>query len=385
MTNRTTRRDFLKIAGTGAVALGASSLLPRVSHAAREKELNLLTWGGYGADSIIRPFEEEFDCSVQYELHTSDADSVNRLRAGETAIWDLINVDPPWAPVRMWPEKLIVDLPRDQFEPYYEQMLPRFHPPYKWAMSFDGEHLLGMIQRFGTWNFVVNSDVISKKEAEEGGWDLFNDPAMNGRFGILTWDDYNIQDMCIGAGFSPWADHTEDQIAQFERTARNWFAGAKILTDDFFTLNFSLINGEIDAYFCGGNYSISGARFDGQWQLVSITPLRGPVDGKGGITWEEITSPVNNPNFSPRAYDFLHYVQRPDVAHTAAIAEGGTLNAVAQMGNPDCLALYTKDELRAIEWETLEADMERTIGYSPNPNYDRMLDIYTTAKRERTA
>jgi len=49
-----------------------------------------------------------------------------------------------------------------------------------------------------------------KKEAEEAGWDLFNDPAMNGRFGILTWDDYNIQDMCIGAGFSPWAEHTED-------------------------------------------------------------------------------------------------------------------------------------------------------------------------------
>lgn len=382
---RTTRRDFLRLTGAGAATLGTASLWASKAHAVREKEMNLLTWGGYGADAIIAPFGEEFNCEVKYELHTSDADSANRLRAGETKLWDLINVDPPWARILMWPQGLIVDLPRDKFEPYYAQMLPRFHPPYKWAMSEGGEHLLGMVQRFGTWNYVINSDAISKKEAETAGWDLFNDPAMNGRYGILTWDDYNVQDMCLGSGFSPWVEHSEEQIAQFEKTAHKWFAGAKMLSDDFVQLNFALLSGEIDAYFCGGNYSISGARFEGEWQLASVTPLHGAVDGKGGITWEEITSPVNNPKLSPRAFDFLEYVQRPDIAHTVALAEGGTLNAVSQMGNPDCFARYAKDELRAIEWDVLEEEMERSVGYAANPDYDRMLDIYTTAKRERAA
>ena len=43
-------------------------------------------------------------------------------------------------------------------------------------MSDDGKDLLGMAQRFGPYSFVVNTDKISRKTAEDEGWDLFNDP-----------------------------------------------------------------------------------------------------------------------------------------------------------------------------------------------------------------
>ena len=68
--------------------------------------------------------------------------------------------------------------------------------------------------------------------------------------------------------------------------------------------------------------------------------------GKGGISWIEITSVVNNPQLSPLAAEFLDYVQDPEMAHTVAFAEG-TFNPVAQMGNPDCFKLFTKEELDA--------------------------------------
>ena len=55
--------------------------------------------------------------------------------------------------------------------------------------------------------------------------------------------------------------------------------------------------------------------------------------GKGGISWIEVTSVVNNPQISPLAPDFLAYVQDPTVAHTVAFAEG-TFNPVAQMAQP---------------------------------------------------
>ena len=49
---------------------------------------------------------------------------VNRLRAGETNVWDLINVNNPWARKHMAPEKLIKPLPRAEFEPFFEKMMP---------------------------------------------------------------------------------------------------------------------------------------------------------------------------------------------------------------------------------------------------------------------
>ena len=56
---------------------------------------------------------------------------------------------------------------------------------------------------------------------------------------------------------------------------------------------------------------------------------------------------VNNPDLSPLALEFLRYVQAPKVAHAVAFAKG-TYNPVTQMGNPECFALFTKEELDAI-------------------------------------
>ena len=74
-------------------------------------------------------------------------------------------------------------------------------------------------------------------------------------------------------------------------------------------------------------------------------------------------------------------VQDPKVAHTVAFAEG-TFNPVAQMGNPDCFSLFTKEELDAIQYDSLEEEMARSVEYDIVPDYDKLLDIMTAAKRE---
>jgi len=94
-----------------------------------------------------------------------------------------------------------------------------------------------------------------------------------------------------------------------------------------------------------------------------------------------VTSQVNNPDLSPLADQFLEYVQAPDVAHKVAFAEG-TFNPVAQMGNPDCFSLFTKEELDAIQWDSLEQEMAGCAEYDIVPDYDKLLDIMTAAKRE---
>ncbi len=381
---RQTRRNFLQQTGLWAAAAAGAAAggLPFSAQAARDKELNIYCWEGYNSDEVLDPFRREFDAKVRAEGLTSDPDAVNRLRAGETKVWDLINVNNPWAREMMYPEGLIRPIPRDRFEPMMEKMMPQFHPPYAWAMDKTGTDLLGMTQRFGPFSFVVNTDKISRSMAEDEGFKLFLDPGMKGRYGVLTYDNWNIYHMCIAADIHPFKSHSKAEIAAFGETAKQVFNGAKLLTDDLVAMNLALINGEIDAYFTGGTYTASPARYDGNKNVRGITPKSGPMDGKGGIVWIELTSVVNHPEVSPLAEEFLAYVQRPDVSKNVAFAEG-TYNAVTQMGSSEVLNSFDAEELDAIQWDSLEEEMANSVDYDINPDYAEMYDLYSAAKRER--
>lgn len=365
----------------GAAAFTGPMASATRAFAGREKELNILCWEGYNSAQVLDPFRSSQSATVKAESLTNDPTMINRLRAGETKIWDLINVNNPWARKVMGPAGLIKPLPRAEFEPYFETMLPNFKAPYRWAMSDDGKDLLGMAQRFGPYSFVVNTDKVSKATAEEQGWDLFNDASIAGKYGIQESDDWNVFNIFLIAGIDPFREHTEEEFKAFAETAEKVFKGAKMV-GDMASLNQALVSGEIDLYMTGGTYSVSPARADGYTNLRAITPLKGPMDGKGGISWIEITSTVNNPELSPLALEFLKYVQDPHVAHTVAFAEG-TFNPVSQMGNPKCYELFTKDEMEAIQWDSLEEDMARSAQYDIVPDYDKALELMTAARRLR--
>lgn len=375
------RRDFLKAAAAMSASAGIPGLFPGTAQAARTNELNILVWEGYNSDNVLDPFRREFGSKVSAENIISDPDAVNKLRAGETKVWDLINLNNPWAREILYPEGLIKPLDQDRFRPYFDKMMEEFKWPYKWAMSLDGKDLLGMTQRFGPLSFVVNTDVISRPMAEDQGFNLFLDPKMKGRYGILTWANWNIYHMCITAGFSPFRKHTKEEMQKFKEVATYIFKNAKLASDDHLAMNQALITGEIDAYFTGGTYSCSVARYDGFSNVRGITPKEGPIDGKGGIVWIEVTSVVNNPNLSTKAEDFLEYVQRPDVSKKVAFAEGSH-NPVTQMGIPEVMNAFSKKELDAIQYDSLEYEMEHCADYDVNPDYPEMLELYTAARRE---
>lgn len=379
---RMSRRNFMQQSAMWAAAFaGAGTLGAAGAQAAREKELNILCWEGYNAAEVLDPFRAATGATVKAESLTNDPTMINRLRAGETNVWDLINVNNPWARKILLPENLIKPLDRAKFEPYFEKMLPEFKPPYRWAMDETGEQLIGMAQRFGPFSFVVNANKVSRETAEDQGWNLWNDDANAGRYGVLESDDWNVFGLCCISGFDPFKVHTDEEIAKFGETARKVFKGAKVV-GDIATMNQAMISGEIDFHLTGGTYSASPARADGHPEIRGITPKSGPLaDGKGGIAWIEITSVVNNPQVSPLAEQFLEYVQSPEMSHKVAFAEG-TFNPVTQMGNPDCFKLFTPEQLEAIQWDSLAEEMARCVEYDIVPDYDKLLDIMTAAKRE---
>lgn len=372
-----TRREFNK-------ALGASALMMTMGLPgkllAADGKLNILCWEGYNTDDVLGPFRKLHPgAKVRAESGTSDPDMINKLRAGEIRVWDLINVNQPWARNQLFPEKLIKPLNKEKFLPYFEKLSLEFAKPYPLAFS-DNADLIGMPQRYGPFSFVVNTDKISRKTAEEVGWDLFLDPKMKKRYGVLTYDNWNVIHMCITAGLNPFEKLDEAGLAKFKTTAEQIFAGSRLLSDDLVAMNTALINGEIDAYFTGGTYTASPARLDGLTNVRAITPNSGPIDGKGGVAWIELTSLVNNPTPSTLAEDFLEFVQKPEICKAVGFAEG-TYNPVAQMGRKEVFTLWNKEELDAIQWDSIAEDMDRCLEYDQVVSYDDLIKIYSAAKR----
>ncbi|MFK8084247.1 MAG: PotD/PotF family extracellular solute-binding protein [Granulosicoccus sp.] len=373
-----TRRSFNKSLGAfaGAAALGKLGS----ASAARNDELNILCWEGYNTDDVLEPFRQAHKGAlIRAESGTSDPDMINKLRAGEVKVWDLINLNQPWARNQLMPEGLIKPLNKDRFMPYFEKMSGQFAEPYPLAFN-DAEELIGMPQRYGPFSFVVNTDKISKEMAEDQGWKLFLDPAMKDRYGVLTYDNWNIIHMALTGDQNPFAPMDDAGLEKFTSTATAIFENSKLLTDDLVAMNTALINGEIDAYFTGGTYTASPARLDGATNIRGITPKSGPIDGKGGVVWIELTSLVNNPDPSTLAEDFLEFVQQGDISKAVGFAEG-TYNPVAQMGDPDVFSLWDSEELDSIQWDSLEEEMSRSVEYDVVSSYDALIKIYSSVKR----
>jgi len=374
---RINRRQFS--IGMGS-ALGVAMLGSLPAAAARTDRMNILCWEGYNSDAVLDPFRAMHrGARIRAESGTSDPDMINRLRAGETNVWDLINLNQPWARDQLYPENLIRPLSQDRFMPYFEKMLPRFAAPYPLAFADDGA-LLGLPQRYGPFSFVVNTDKISRDMAEDQGWNLFLDPAMSGRYGVLTYDNWNLIHLCLTAGLNPFDTIDEAGMNRFTEVATQVLGGARLLTDDLVAMNIALINGEIDAYFTGGTYTASPARYDGASNVRGITPRTGPVDGKGGVVWVELTSAVNNPDPSDLAVEFLEYIMQPEVAKNVAFSEG-TYNPVTNMGDPVTMALFDQEELDAIQWDSLDEEMSRALQYEIVTNYAELNQIYTRVRR----
>ncbi|MEL6217614.1 MAG: PotD/PotF family extracellular solute-binding protein [Pseudomonadota bacterium] len=374
-----TRRSFNRALGATA---GLAALSPaQRALAARADRLNILCWEGYNTDDVLSPFRAMHpDATVRAESGTSDPDMINKLRAGEVNVWDLINVNQPWARAQLYPEGLIKPLNKERFMPFFETYADGFkNPPYPLAFAGDGE-LIGMPQRYGPFSFVVNTDKISREMAEDQGWKLFLDPAMADRYGVLTYDNWNVMHMCLTGDQNPFEPIDGAGLETFRSTAEAIFGGAKLLTDDLVAMNTALINGEIDAYFTGGTYTASPARLDGLTNIRGITPKSGPIGGKGGIVWIELTSLVNNPDPSSLAEDFLEFIQGGEISKAVGFAEG-TYNPVCQMGDPAVFALWDGDELDAIQWDSLEEEMARSVEYEVVASYDELSTIYNAAKR----
>ena len=90
----TRRRLLAHLGAAGALALaGAGSR----AMAQDDRTLNLLCWDAYADPRLAELWRKDTGTKLRSEIHISDPTSVNRLRAGETTVWDFVNLNNPWA------------------------------------------------------------------------------------------------------------------------------------------------------------------------------------------------------------------------------------------------------------------------------------------------
>ena len=343
--------------------------------------IRLLCWEGYESPHVLGPFERRRSTRVRAHTLLSDAGTAEDLLARRTTC-DVLNINNAWIRGALHPAGLVRTLDSERFEPYFERMLPQFDRLYAWARDTEGA-LIGVCQRFGPFNLVVNTNRIDRTSAEDQGFELANERAPR-PYGILLYEDFNLFHICIGAGLDPFASLSEDEIARFEATARRWFQGAAVVTDDHFELNRALVDGTIDFYLSGGIYTASPARLAGHLAVRAVTPRSGPIGGRGGIVFTEITSVLESASRTGEAEDFLEYLLEPETAFRAALAER-TANPVAQMGMPEVFDRFSARELEAIQWDDLEEDIARCADYDLMPDHAALLPRLRDAVRTARA
>ena len=293
--------------------------------------------------------------------------------------WDIVNLNNPFARDVLYPGNVIRALPAERFAREYDRLLPQFASLYPWTRSQNGEDIIGVCQRFGPFNIVINEDRIARSTAEDEGFGLADDQANAGRYGVLEYDDFNIFHICIAAGLNPFSELTAAQFDVFDAKARQWFSGAAVVTADHIEMNRALVDGTIDFYLSGGMYTASPARRDGQRNIRAITPRSGPIGGKGAIVFLEVTSIIDHGDDAAAALNFLEHILSADIAPAVAFTRG-SCNPITQMGDPAVFGRFTVEQLDILQWETLDEDVACCVPYQIPPNHAELLRRLQAAK-----
>ena len=335
------------------------------------RPLRLHCWEGYERADFLAAFRDQYHTGVAARPLVTDYEAAQRCAAAGSGRPDILNINNAWVRGYLDPLGAIRPLQDERFSGMDGDIHPDFARLAAWTRSGDGDRRLGIAQRFGAFNLVVDTRRISLETAEDEGFSLARDPSMKGRYGILLYRDFNLFHLAIAAGLNPFQPFGVEGFRAFETMAAHWFEGAGLLSEDHFVLNQKLIEGAIDFYLSGGTYTASPARLAGHGHIRAVTPRSGPVDGLGGIVFTEVTSLLVNPDPHPLADSFLQWMLSEDAAHRAATAPR-TLNPVLQMGNPAVMERFTNAELDAIQWDTLAEDIARCVEYDLMPDHEHL-------------
>lgn len=332
--------------------------------------LRYFGWEGYGDGAFASSFRRHTGLEIEHDYHLSD-DVACRTALAHPRAWDIININSPFVRDVLHPAGAVPVLPQKYVDAVQgsDGALSRFETP---ARTFGGE-LIGIPQRGGPFNFVINQNRISVSDAREAGFGFALDRHFYRRFGVLSYEDFNVMHFALASGLNPFEPMSDATMVTFAEACRTIWNSARVVSADHNFLNRLLIDGDIDFYLSGGVYTASPARLAGHHEIKAITPSRGPASGRGGIAFVEINA-LNARSSTDVGETFLDFILS-DVGAVEASMAAGACNPVFQMSRKGVFDCFKREQLHAMQWDDFEEDMSRCADYAIVPSYRELVDV----------
>ncbi len=345
-----------------------------------DTSLRWIGWEGYADGDLASAFRRAIGFDISGDSHISD-DAAARKVLDERGCWDIININTPFVRDTLYPAGAVRSL-SPRFAARIDNLTAPFSRFKAAVIGSDGQ-LIGLPQRFGPFNLVINQKRLSVSTARDQGFRLALDPALKGRFGILDYEDFNVMHIAIAAGVNPFQSLGEAAVPAFSKAAASILESARLITGDHLQMNAALISGDIDFYISGGTYTASPARLAGHTEVRAVTPTSGPIDGKGAVAFVEVNALLTDgpaPIVAGEAFlDFISSIEGSKAASLAA----GACNPIVQMSDPAVFNRFTSRELEAMQWDDLEEDLSYCADYAIIPDYAKLLAIVRAHVKRR--
>ena len=329
--------------------------------------MHIYNWEGYNQKKFLK----DLPLKVISNNFISDYTIANEIKKKYIKC-DIININNAYIRDYLWKFNLIEELNYEKYSSIYSTYLKNFLHLSKWTKSHDKKKIIGVGQRFGNLNYVINSNSIEPRTAEIEGYNLINNKGA--KFGILLFEDFNIMQISLSCGINPFKSIDQKKILRFKKNCHLWFDKATFISDNYFLLNKLLNKKKIDFYLTGGTFTCSVARKEGYKNIISIVPKNKINSLKQGIIFTEVTSILKNKIYSNYEL-FLDYILSNEKCYEIAMSKY-TCNPVLQMGNNKVFNLFSRNDLDIIQWNTLNNSHLYSHEYQIIPNYKKLLTIF---------
>ena len=346
---------------------------------AQDKQFNLLCWEGYGDPVFATQLRQQAGIDLGIQNLVSDHAAAQQILHQQGGI-DALNINNPYPKQVLYPASCIYRLNESRLPNYLPVEEKWMQPFEQWGYANDGS-LIGICQRFGSFNLVINNQKISRETAIEIGFNLPDETGYKIPYGVLRFPEFNLFHICIAAGLNPFVELNENQLNAFSEKAEDWFKNADIVTEDSNMLNRALVRGDIAFYLSGGVFVAGAARLEGHNQIECITPASGPIDGKGAISFVEVNCLTKRCRDLDTGYRFLNQIVHPEDAAKIAM-NPKVCNPFLQMQQKDIFSRLSKQYLDAIQWETFEQDISRCAMYDIPPQFSLLSQRLENASRQ---
>lgn len=388
-TSGRTRRQFITAAGAaGTVALagcggqrdvggesggedGGQEGGTASSGNSDSRTLNVLTWEGYGAESIMQDFEAEHDATVNIKLLSSDPEGFNILKSGGVDKFDLITLNNTWA--QRHAQAGTVEPLKQSDYPEAKSFMEHFQWPVS-AFSRDGK-MYALPTRWGWDTMTVNANKVPEehRSSYEVLWTGGPDGQYKNQIGIMDWPTWNIPKIAMTLGYPPF-EQTDEQLADIKDKLISMFSNMKAVYSGTSALRQALLQEDI-VMAPVGNFAMSDLRAAGNDWVDVVIPE------EGGMQWTEGLCIVKNPSNRELAVKYQREVIKKKGQYTISWEPSSKSPPV----NTESFGQFSDEQQQALMFDENGFDaapeiIESTTQYEFSPITDKWTDLWTEAK-----